>query len=145
MKNTNQNSFLRLLMRFIFETKYTWNINVSFYNSVTFIICHRSYITQASSDVLHAAKRTLFITSIKDNQRPITSSLTIHLLSVVQYWIICRIMRKINNGMFIFSLLGPKLDFFDILQNRKCVFYRRASLTAKIVNKKVISKATSHF
>ena len=47
-------------------------------------------------------------------------------------------MRKINNGMFIFSLLGPKLDFFNILQNRKCVFYGRAGLTAKIVDKKVI-------
>ena len=73
MKNTNQNSFLRLLMSFIFETKHTWNINVNFYNSVSFIICHRTYITQTSSNVLHAAKRTLFITFIKDNQHPITS------------------------------------------------------------------------
>ena len=53
-------------------------------------------------------------------------------------------MREINSGPFIFSLLGAKIDFFNILQNRKRVFYLWWSLTAIIVNKKMISRATSH-
>ena len=62
-----------------------------------------------------------------------------------RFLIFCMDALEINNGMVLFSLLGPKLDFFNILQNTKCVFYRRVGLTAKIVNKKVISKTTSHF